>query len=346
MSVGVTCLHAATPAFAQEVEAQAATGIEADSNPRRNVGPTQGGDVASRTFLSLDVAWREPRREQFSVLASGAAGARVLADSNADDSIVSDLGARAVWTSASSHSLYLSGSMRDRTEREHFRDYRRLAAAVGVIARTRATDLRLDASLSSLVYKPNPLLNWSGPAIGFYPAVYVSERLILRFNAIAQVRSLSDAEDSTNEQTGIRDLTLGVGGELEWSGQSILGVVGYGLQRNVSSASGRSYTRHAPFAEATAMAGERILIRGRAVAQFSRFDDATFIDDTFLIDDDNRTQMTLAAEWTVGHAGFFLESRTTAYLDAFRGDELSYFRRFLLYGGVGWRWRAAGSRPD
>lgn len=335
----VTFVTAAVPVRAQQVEVQVASGAEADTNPSRVVGTPTATDVASRSFVSLDVAWREPAQQRWFLQADGAAAGRALASSSADDSLVSDGNLRLSRSTRRGHVLYLAGAFRDRTERVHFRDYRRVGGALGAVVRGAVADVRVDASMTSLVFKPNPALNWIGPGLAVTPTWYISELLVARFGATTQIRRLDDAAAASGSW-GITDVAVTMNASLEVSTPAVLAALGYSIQRNRSSAPGRSFLRHAPFAEATTMPTSRLLLRGRAVAQLSRFDDSAFVDETFLIDDDNRTQFSIAAEYTLGGRGVFLDARSTMYLDRFSGDGVSSFRRYLVYGGIGWRWRS------
>ncbi len=337
--VAVMLFTGSRPVRAQSVQAQVSSGAEADTNPGRVVGATGAADVASRSFVSLDVGWREPGKQRWYLQADAAAGGRVLLSSSADDSLVSDVSLRVNRSMRAGHVLYLSGAMRDRTERVHFRDYRRVSGSVGGILRGTFVDVRLDASLATLVFKPDSSLNWTGPALAVGPTWYLSENLAARFGASTQMRRLADtlADDRV---TVITDTTVTATAGLDVSTPAVVAAFGYTLQRNWSSGSGRSYIRHSPFAEATMMPTSRLLLRSRAVAQLSRFDDSAFVDETFLIDDDNRTQFSVALEYAAGNRGIFLDARGTMFADRFVGDGVTSFRRYLAYGGVGWRWRS------
>ena len=346
----VSCVLVSPPTAAQWA-VRVAAGAESDSNPRREVESDAPSDAAARAFVMTQGRWSSSASGwgAWAANASVAAGARALGREQSEDSLNSDVRATLMQTHSAAWLPYLEVGFRDRTERESFRDYRRLTGALGMLARLAAADLRADVGWSTLVFKPDRDLDWRGLAASVSADWLVSRTLSVRFQGGVQQRQLSSAavvlgpSGVTQSSAGSRvDTTWTAGAGLDWDTTAALLGARWQVARNASKSYGRGFVRHSLLMEATTQPVGQLLVRGGANLQWSRFDDLVLVDETFEIDDENRTQAMLVLQHPLGRSGLMLEQRTTLYADVFRGDESAAFRRWLVYGGLAWEWRSRG----
>ena len=346
LALGVTgsCLVGAGVSSGQErILATVRSGGEVDSNAFRTTDPeTRRADVLARYFLALDTTWNRPRQSWFLSLSHGGKFFRTQPEVN---TLLTQVNLGFTQGLTPSVQVGLQADLKDRSEADSIQDYNRGGGAL-ILGLQLAERLRTRTRLGwrYFAFKPNPTASTHGPFgqvdLAWAPlqAWEVSGQYSLlqrRFDTPALALADDQIEDSAFVETAgfaREDVFHSVGAGLSWQGPMLLEVQ-YGLGVNRSNSYGQNLLRHVATLNLTVPLLPRLSAATRAQIQRTSYADPVLLDANFLVDEDNRNNLTLSLAYAFG-LHWDLEARYSVYTQEFGSD--SEYARHTFFLGLGY----------
>ncbi len=320
-------------------------GVESDSNARREEGAATEDDLLTRFFLILDADHSQgPGQELSARLRSGG---KLYRNTQRETALLNQADLRytlrpllawdAPWLF-----LYASGNVKDRTEQERFRDYLQLGVSAGAGASLGPVVLSAGGSLRRFIFKPDPDQSSDGPGAEASLRWSITDTWIAQLAWSYQVRAFDalrfvqqDSGEVVRDEEGRvfrGDETWGWSAGLTWRGPLIAQLSG-SLLDNRSNSYGQGIRRIGGALNLTLPLPADLVLSGRASLQRTLYDDAIFVDETYLNDEDNRNTWVVSLEWPLTPL-LSVEAKYSAFTQEFGLASADYFRQ-LLFLGVG-----------
>lgn len=338
----VLCLGGEAGAQETRWEAAVRAGSEYDSNPYREEGAGSVGDGLTRYYGELEV--ESEVGEVGQVRGQVQHGGKLFWGAREADAFLSAaqvVGSR--WF-ASGLMVSAAGDVKDRSERVSVRDYVRAGGSGQVLWSGGPVRVWGGGGWRYFGFKPQPEVSSQGPT------AQVGAALRLRSDVWARAawsRSWRGFEGEPlrleeNQTLGWEEgarradvfdvVQIGVS-HRRW----LVAELGYAYQRNQSNSYGQGLRRHQAEASLTLPGPWETFVSGRAEVQRTRYEDPVLIDETFVIDDENRNALVIAVARRVAEH-WEVELRYDLYAQEFGVGE-AYGRQVL---GLSVAYRAGG----
>ena len=319
-------------------------GLENDTNAAREEGVVTRGDVLTRYFLKASSAHTTGPGQRLSL--KFRSGGKLYQTEEAENALINQgdlrytfmplLALEQRWLFA-----YAAGSVKDRTEQGHRRDYLRANGVGGLGLSLGPVTLTVGAGVSAFAFKPSPPLSTFGPYSAFGAPVRLSDEWYLRAGFSARRRLYDSArlvgrdldETVLDTDTRRRELSQSAVFGVGWRGPVVASLDVSWLD-NTSNSTGQSFQRLGVTLTATASLPWSLFVSGRFGLQRSFYDDGRLINDaSLLIDEDNRNNFTLEVERPI-YGPFNVALRYALYAQALGSREADYSRH-LFFSGLG-----------
>ncbi|TXC68567.1 hypothetical protein FRC91_18485 [Bradymonadales bacterium TMQ1] len=344
IGVWVVGLCLSVEAGAQEARWEAAVraGSEYDSNPSREEGAGSAGDGLTRYYGELELESDVGERGQ--VRGQVQHGGKVFWGAREADAFLSAAQVAGARWFESGLAVSASGDVKDRSERVSVRDYVRAGASGQVMWSGGPLRMWGGGGWRYFGFKPQPEVSSQGPMVQAGAAFRLRSDMWAR---AAWSRSWRGFEGEPLRLRGNQTLDWEEGArradvfDVVQAGVSyrrwLVAELGYAYQRNQSNSYGQGLRRHQVEASLTLPGPWEIFVSGRVEVQRTRYEDPVLIDETFVIDDENRNAFVVAVARQVAE-NWEVELRYDLYAQEFGVGE-AYGRQVL---GLSVAYRAGG----
>ncbi|RAL23906.1 hypothetical protein DL240_07095 [Lujinxingia litoralis] len=320
------------PAQAQEVrwEGKVRASGELDDNPYRREGDGGEADGLMRYYGELEL--EAPVGVRGRVLGRMQHGGKVFFGERDADAFVSAglLMASRWWDSGVA--LRVMGDVKDRSERVSLRDYTRGGTQVQLSYTGGPFQGRVGGGFRFFGFKPQPEVSSQGAVVQVGGALRARDDLLLDASWMRSWRGFEvaplvldatrtlDWGDGERRRDVFDVVRLGLTHRWWWIAE-----LGYAYQRNRSNSYGQALNRHQAELELTVPGPWELFVSLRAEVQRTRYEDPVLIDETFVLDDENRNALGVALARRVGRR-WEVEVRYHLYAQEFGVGE-SYRRQ-------------------
>jgi hypothetical protein len=334
VSIAPSSVLAEGPDIALEI------GMEADSNPERVEGASPLSDLVGRYFLRVDDLGVAGRSQDLSVRYRS--GGKLYQSFEEENALINQMDGRwRLYPFATSGVRWgwaeVRGSVKDRTERGHRRDYQRGRASGGIGLALGPVRLSALGGAGRFVYKPDRRLSNDGPIVEGRLVWRLSDTWVTQVSLSRVWRDYRTArlvpieEASTLDQDAIRsDRALVGSAGVSYRGPVIVDVVGTWYE-NESNSYGQSLERLGASLTVTSPIWGGVIGSARVGLQRTSYSDVIFLDETLAVDEDNRNSVVLELERGLfGGVGMVL--RYSLYAQEFGTRDTDYARQLLFLG--------------
>jgi len=338
-------LLCAAPLCATDGEWSLKVGEEIDSNPERLVGEGSSADGGVRALLGVDLRTRLGRRASLST--GGRTGGRLTHRTKEVDAFAGEVNARLRFWLSEDVYTGVRGDTRHFRERRGTRDYTRWGSSVelGAYLWDGWVHAQVTGGYSGFAFTPNRDLGWLGPTASARFDVFVSDAWTLGARYAVASRPTEEGRWVVQDVGTLaydpasfrRDTFHGSSALVSYAHHRVVADLSLSAQWNLSNSVGRGYTRRSVDASVTYVLFGNFLMRVAASLQRTRFDDPAQIDETFVLDDENRSYLSVTFEQPFPWRWMLVESRVVHYRGAFGSTDASRYRRTSGYLGLTFR---------
>jgi len=318
-------------------------GVESDSNANREEGAAPTPDVLSRYFFVLDANHGIDAAQ--SVQTRVRSGGKLFRHVSRESTLLNQAEVRYTVRPLTSLAqdwlfVYGLGGIKDRTESESHRDYLRLEGTAGLGVTLGPVLLTGGGGYRAFAYKPDPALSSVGPGWELGARWSITDRYVLSGGASGQTRRYDatrfvlrdngDVVQAIGAANLREDGSTALFGSFQYRGSFIIQVTGT-WQDNASNSYGQSLARLGGVLSATVPLPADLALSGRFSVQQTTYSDEIFIDETFVVDEDNRNSFAATLEWGMTEL-IDLEVRYSLYTQEFGLASADYLRQLVFVG--------------